>query len=260
MANVNFKTWLERTDIFGFERDVNTPNPRTKENELPLKRFDLDTLTEFLKNMRLPGKLASCSFPNEVIWGENVGAVRVKIGPTLQLQIDKCCTDLQGNQIWVTKKFYQINRAGYGGFEKNVGQEIFEEVERIDKEGVDSPSSEYRELPNLAAGIANGLRRMARDIFIFEGIRKVNETNYIIRFGVRGQGVEARDHQRVIENLTDISFDRRTGKIKIFNHSVKTNVGGHFWKLLPADQNWNFMPSQPRDEIVEVISTNLKWY
>ena len=258
MKNSNFKLWLER-DIFGFDQDIKSTNT-PKQDEKPLKRFDIEILTNFLETMNLPGKLPKVKYVNEIIWGENVGAVRVKIGPTLQLQIDKCCTDLQGSAIWTTKKFYQINRAGYGGYEKNVGMEVFEEVKRIDAEGIDSPSQEYSELPNLAVRIANGLKRLARDIFIYEGIRKVNETNYIVRFGVRGQGVEARDHQRVIENLTDISFDRKSGKIKIINHSVKTNVGGHFWKILPADQNWYFMPSQSKDEIVEVIGNNLKWY
>ena len=259
MENMNFKTWVERTDIFGFEKDLDRP-PEAKEKETPLKRFNIEEMTDFFMEMPLSAKNPHLKYANEVIWGENVGAIRVKVGPTLQLMIDKLCTDLQGSPIWVTKKFYQINRAGYGGYERNVAQEVFGEVERIDKEEVDAPKQEYRELANLTVGIANNLKRLAKDIFVFDGIRKVNENNYIVKFGLRGQGVEARDHQRVIENLTDISFDRNTGKIKVINHSIKTKVGGHFWKLTPADQIWNFMPTQPREEIIEVISTNLKWY
>jgi hypothetical protein len=259
MRNVKFKNWLESTDIFGFDKEIRK-SEFTQEKDTPIKRFDLEEMTNYLAEMPLSTRQPYVKFLGEIIWGENVGAVRVKMGTTLQVNIDKLCSDLQGNPTWVTKKFFQINRAGYGGYERNVAQEIFDEIERIDQEQLEAPQKEYRELPNLVVGIANNLRRLAKDIFIFEGIRKVNDENYIIKFGVRGQGVEARDHQKVIENLTDISFDKKTGKIKVFNHNIKTDVGRFDWKLHPVDQKWYFMPTQPREEIIETISTFMKWY
>ena len=77
---------------------------------------------------------------------------------------------------------------------------------------------------------------------------------------IRASGLESRDHMRVIENLTDISFNEKTGKIRIMNSCVKTKVGGHQWKLTPNDIDMYFMPTQNKDEIVESISTYLKWY
>ena len=257
----NFTTWLESKDIFGFEKNLIKKQQQEKiVKETPVDTFSVDKMLSSLAEMSLPGKNPIMKFTNQVQWGETVGAVRVRMGTTLQLGIDKLSKDLEGNPTWVTKKFYQINRSGYGGYEEAVAQEVFGEVQKVDKKPVDAPKNEYRELPGLVVGIASQLRRLAKDIFIFEGIRRINDKNFIIKLGVRGAGVEARDHQRVIENLTDISFNDKTGKIRIMNSCVKTKVGGHFWKLMPNDQDWYFMPTQNKDEIIEVISTNLKWY
>lgn len=255
----SFKQFIESKDIFGFDKDIQQEK-KPEYNDYPIRRFNIEEMMEYLAGCKLPGKNPQIHQVNEIRWGDQIGAVRVKIGTTLQVEVDKLCSDLKGNPTWVTKKFYQINRAGYGTFEKNVAEELFGEVERIDKEEIDAPKKEYAELPNLVVGISNKLRTTAKEIFVYEGIRKVNDNNYIIKFGVRGHGVEARDHQRVIENLTDISFNKKTGKIRVINSNVKTNVGGHNWKLTPADQDWSFMPTQTKDEIIEVISTNMKWY
>jgi len=257
----NFTTWLESKDIFGFEKDFQKKEQDKKTiKETPVEVFSVEKMMNYLLEMKLPGKNPSMRFTNQIQWGENVGAVRVKMGTTLQMHIDKLSTDLEGNPTWVTKKFYQINRGGYGGYEKSVGQELFGEIQKIDKKQLDAPKNEYKELPNLVIGIASQLRRLAHDIFVFEGIKRVNDKNFIIKLGLRGGGVEARDHQKVLQNLTDVSFNEKTGKIRVMNYCVKSKVGKDEWNLFPADQDWYFMPTQDKNEIVDVVNTNLKWY
>ena len=255
----NFKQFIENKDIFGFDRKITQQQERIYDNT-PIKRFNIEEMMGYLEGCKLPGKNPHIHQVDEIRWGDKVGAVRVKIGTTLQVEVDKLCSDLQGSPSWVTKKFYQINRAGYGTYEKNVAEEIFSEVEKIDKEEIDAPKKEYTELPNLVVGISNKLRTTAKDIFIFEGIRKVNDNNYIIKFGVRAHGVGARDNQRVIENLTDISFNKKTGKIRVINRNIKTPMQGYAWAIFPSDFDLNFMPTQNKDEIIESIITYMKYY
>jgi hypothetical protein len=258
----NFTTWLEnKVDIFGFEKDIQRKEQQKRNvKETPVESFNVESMMDYLLEMKLPGKNPSMRFTNQIQWGENVGAVKVKMGTTLQLMIEKLSTDLEGNPTWVTKKFYQINRSGYGGFEHRVAIEVFGEVEKIDKILLDSPKNEYKDLPGLVIGIASQLRRSANDIFIFDGIKRINDKNFIIKMNIRASGLEARDHQKVIENLTDISFSEKTGKIRIMNSCVKSKTGGSQWKLTPNDIDMYFMPTQNKDEIVESISTYLKWY
>jgi hypothetical protein len=259
MMDLNFKTWLEYKDIFGFEKEREVTTEKIIKED-PLKVFSIEKLMQSLAYRDLNGKSSYLKFIGEVIWGEHVGAVRVKIGPSYYATVDKLCKDLEGNAIWVTKRFYQINRAGFGGYEEHVAEKIYEDAKLVDATPLDRPISEYNDLQKLVISIAEKIKRVGKNIFIFDGITRVNPNNYIIRLGLTGHGVEARDHQRVIENLTDVSFDDKTGKIRIINTSVKSKVGGHFWKLWPADRDWNFLPSQPTDEIIDAVATTIRWY
>ena len=262
MKDLNFKLWLETdlNDLFGFERDKE-PAPKNRvEEEKPIHNFDIDELTGLLKDRHLPGKKAKIKYVNEIHWGDRPGAIKLEISPTLALEVAKMGVDLQGNKVWLTKKYYQINRDGYGGFEENVADEVFNLIKYVDNQPLESPKSQYPELENLVVGMANKFRRVAHDIFIFEGVTKINDTNYIIKLGVRGHGIQAPDQQRVEENLTDISFDPQSGKIRVLNTNVESSLGGHKWEIMPSDNDFYFFPSQSRDEIIEAMSVGMKWY
>jgi len=263
MKDLNFKLWIETdlNDLFGFERDKEqTSMQRQGEGENPIHNFDIDELARLLKDRNLPGKKASIKFVNEIHWGDRAGAIKVEISPTLGLEIAKLGVDLQGNKVWVTKKYFQINRDGYGGFEEKVSDDIFELIKFIDNQPLESPKPQYPELESLVVGMANKFRRVAHDIFIFEGVTKINDTNYIIKLGIRGHGIEAPDQRRVEENLTDISFDPKSGKIRVINTNVESSIGEHKWEIMPSDNDFYFFPSQSRDEIIEAMSVCMKWY
>jgi hypothetical protein len=78
---------------------------------------------------------------------------------------------------------------------------------------------------------------------------------------LRGQGVQKRDQKRVLENITQVSFDQNKGKIRVINTSVDNKVGrDNNWRLQPSDINVEFFPTQSRDEIAEAVATWIKWY
>jgi len=260
---MEFKTWFEGVDIFGFEKDINKDNKK-EESDTPVNRFDLEKMMEHLYELKLPGKRAHLQFMDQIQWGEGVGAIRIWTGTGLQMGIERLGISLEHKPVWAMKKFFQINRAGYGGHEEKVAQELFEFVELIDKQPLDSPKKEgfdEQMLENLVVNMANKMRRTAKDIFIFEGIKKISDSNYIIKMELRGHGVETQDQQRVLENLTDISYDHKTGVIRLINTNIENHCGRSVdWGIMPSDMDWNFFPTQTGDEIAEAIATNMKWY
>lgn len=267
MKKLDFKNWmcLESLADFGFNND-NEPTQEEKDQKAigdskPIDTFDIEFMMEYLSNQVIGGKKGKMPFVNEVHWGEGAGSLRVWSGTSLCINIDRMGHDLTGCPKWGTKKYFQINRSGYGGHEPAVAQEIVEQLKLLDQKPLDSPSSNYQELESLVSAISEQLRQSSRNIFLYEGVKKKNDNEYIIRFGVRGHGIEAQDQQKVEENHTTVTYDKKTGMIRLINTNIESAVGGGSkWEIMPSDTDWYFFPTQPKNEIVEAIATAMRWY
>ena len=261
--NMDFRNWLTEYADYGFEEKEsrNEKIDSSIDREIPIHRFDIEEMSTYLVMRQLGPHKPNARFVNEIVWGEEVGAMRVRINTDIGVMIDKKGVDLGGNIRWITKRSFQVNREGYGGYEDVVAGEIFEHVEEVYYQPNDVASSEFKGLERLVVGMAGKLERVAKDIFIFENITKVDDNRYIISFGVRGQGIEAPDHRRIEKNITEIIYSPKSGTIRVFNTNLESDVGGaHSWTIMPTNQDFYFFPSQDRDEIMEVISTPLKYY
>ena len=262
MLEFSFRRWLlnEKRDIFGFDKDI-APTLYDPLKDEPLKPFNIEEAMEYLARFPLGAKSPKFKFINEVWWGDGPGALRVTMNTRLNVIIERQGIDLQGQPRWFAVRVFQIDRSGYGGNEIKVANEIIEQIKYLDQQSQPSPSESYEDLENLVVAMAGIIRRTARPIFIFEGIRKVDETNYIIRLGLRGHGVEAPHQRRVLENQTHIIFSKETGIIRVFNHNIEADVGGsQSWRLMEADTDWYFAPNQSRDEIIETMANTMHWY
>jgi hypothetical protein len=259
----NFKTWVETTDIFGFDAK-RAGDEITTDDMLgrPINKFDIELMFEIISRKRIGLNESYSRFVSEVIWGHGEGAVKLECDPGLTFYIRKMGHDRVGNPIWATKRMFQLNRLGFGGLEDAVSQELYEYVAKVyESEPVNPTEYNERDLENLVIHISNKLKRTARDIFVYEGIRRVDPFNYLIKMGLRGHGVEAPDHQRIEENLTQVSYDVETGVIRITNYNVASPVGGpHSWHIHPSDQNLYFFPNQDREEISECLAVHFKYY
>lgn len=261
---MKFKNWLNENklwgfkDIFGFEKEFfPTVEPR---KDLPVQGFDVTRTIKELARHSLGFKLPEIRFHNEVHWGRGPGAIRVMIESKLDFVIDKLVTGLDGVPVWITKKVYQINQSGYGGNEEAVAEEAIDIVKEVDHSPSDSPSKDWDGLERLTSTMASTLRRVAHDIFIFDGIRQVNNDHFIIRMAVRGQGVQAPGQARVEENQTSLSYNHDTGFLRISNYNIESRLGEHKWELTPTDANWYYAPTQPTSEIVQTMANNIAWY
>lgn len=246
--------------MFGFQKKAD-PSSEQKEPENPIDQFNIEALHDFLVERSLGQIRPRSRYVNEVVWGEQPGAIRYWIGPTYFTAVERLGTDLEGNRLWYTKKAFQINRGGYGGYERIVAQEMFEQLEEVYHENPDSPSSEYKDLKRLVMVMADKLRKSCRPIFMLNKIVEHSENRYLICFNVRGQGVEAPGHQRVEQLTVDMNYYPKAGYLRGLVYSIESPTGGaHEWAVTASQIDLNFMPSQSQDEIIEPIAMSLRYY
>ena len=259
---MKFKAWLideaAFKDIFGFEKDMfqDVEPQKTK----PVRAFNIERIMTELARHTIGCKLPESKFSNIVQWGRFPGALRVIIESKLDVVIDRLALDLTGKPSWITKRVYQLNQGGDGGSEDAIAEEVLNFVLEVNEQTPDSPKARWDGLEKLVSSMAGTLRRVSAEIFIFEGVRQVNEDHYIIRMAVRGQGVQAPGQARVEENHTSVSYSKETGLIRICNFNVESPLGEHKWQLTPVDANWFYAPTQQTGEISQTIANNLRWY
>lgn len=262
MKLLRFKTYFEATDIFGFE-PKRTDSPAADDMLLnkPIKQFDIELMMDLLSKKQVGIFEAHMPFLHEIRWGTQPGAIKLEIDTGYTFYIKKLGIDRQGSPRWLTKRMFQLNRQGYGGTEDIVAQEIFEHIEKYATENIETPSATYQELDSLVSEIYDKIKKTGKIIFFPEGIRKLSEDAYIIKFGVRGQGLESPGHTRVEQNQTLISYDREAGTIRVTNYNIKSPVGKRVsWQIYPNDLDLYFFPSQNKNEISETVAVHMKYY
>jgi len=261
MKRLSFRKFTEATDIFGFDAKRSEEDPSEKEETKPINQFNLELMMNFLSKKSIGLHEGEVKYVNEIQWGHQPGSVKLKVDTGYTFYVKRLGVDLEGNETWATKRMFQLNRHGYGGLEDSVAQEIFEHLERYYNARLDTPDGDYEDLENLVVHISNKLKRTSKSIFLYEGIKKVDDDNYIIIFAIHGHGVEAPGHMRVEENLTNVIYSPDKGIIHIVNYNVESPVGGpHSWSLTPLDLQVSFFPSQSREEISEAVSVHFKFY
>ena len=260
MQKLNFKKFFEATDIFGFE--PNRSQEEKDDNLLthPINQFDIELMMDLLSQKRISNQEPFMKFLHEIQWGHIPGSMKLEVDTGYTFYIKRLAIDKEGNPRWLTKKMFQLNRQGYGGLEDKVAQEIFENLERYSTQNIETPVDDYKDLENLTSNIYEKLKRTSKIIFIPEGVRKLSDDAYIIKFGVRGHGLESAGQYRVEQNQTLISYDRKAGTIRLTNYNVESPVAAHTWSIGLNDLDLYFFPSQDRDEISETIAVHMKYY
>lgn len=264
MKITNFKTYFEATDIFGFDAKQAADEKDDNMLSKPIKMFDIELMMDLLGRKRIGLFESHSPFVSEIRWGSLPGAVKLEVDTGYTFYFKRLGIDRLGQNRWITKKMFQLNRAGYGGLEDAVAQEVYDHLSREFEKPVDSPLPEvndYKDLENLTVHVYSKIKRTCKNIFIPEGIKKLNDNAYILKFGIRGHGVEAPDNRRVEQNQTVLSYDTAAGTIRIFNYNIESPVGGpHSWQIMENDIDLYFFPSQDREEISECLSVHFKYY
>jgi hypothetical protein len=263
-----FKKWLilkEGKDIFGFEKE--RAAPKKVIDETPIVNIDPDVLMDTMLETNLGGLKAFSDFPDRVQWGREPGAIRMVISSlgSIKSIVRKLHTDLKGESVWICKKimpYVEVSHANKETYE-SFASDIFEQIEKANKEDLEAPLNNYTKLESLAIKIANYCRRkdIIPEIFMFRGIKQIKKNeNYLIYFEPRGQGAEAPGSARLEQFIIDMSYNPETGIIKSFGHDIQSTMKGHVWYPQPSEWEEYFSPSQSPNEITEAIGAALSAY
>lgn len=268
MAYRKFKKWLleEKKDAFGFElksqQDRRTDaKPLTNGNK-PIIQINFEQIMEFLSKYKVGTKEPSVKFVNEIHWGRDPGALRAFFNNNRNLVIDRKGINLYGEPIWITKEVYQLNPSGVGGFEEIIAAEVINRVEKVDALPLDSPKREFNEMGKLVKELSSIIMEYARPMFYYQGIKKIDDFNYIIRLGVKGGVADTNpDVSRVLENQTYVSFNRGSGTIHLSNYNIECDIGRNTaFDIQPPDMEFWFFPTQDFAEMIRPMAINMHYY
>lgn len=262
MHEFNFKKYFaEAIADFGFDRQNTDPaEGQRPEKENPIDTFNIQYMRDILQERSLGELHPRSKFVNEIQWGQGLGSIKLWVDPKTGVYINRLGTDLTGEPRWYTKKYYQINRSGYGGFEEVVAQELFDRIIEVYRQPPDSPKENFGGLKSLLIAMVERLKKEARPIFLFDKVTQLSESRFLIAFNLRGQGVQAPGQRRVEKQIVDLSYDEQNGTIRTIMYGYQSTLGEHKWEVGGPDLDLIFFPTQSRDEIIEPIATNLKFY
>jgi hypothetical protein len=276
MIDFNFRQWLE-VNIFGFEdnesfdKDASyhmAKKPLKGPQDLPIERMNVQRVIEELAKNDLGIKKGVISFFSECQWGSNPGAIRAIITPKINVKIQKLHHDMEGNKVWLMKKFFFIDDANFAGKEDVVALEIFDQVKKINDEQLEKPSKNIalEELTQALSSKMNALE--SHSLVPGHQVKKISENEYNLYYYLRGGGRTnypgSGTTKNIMEVVVSLSSQKNTGLIKGMV-TVVSNIdsgakGGGTWVLIPSDFVEYFMPSQGKKEIIEAIMTALRNY
>jgi hypothetical protein len=246
---------------YGFEkRSVLGPVGGSEDikGEKPYSQFKTEEIIHELVRQPPLGLFHPRRRPGIVEWGENVGAMKVEFSPagSSKAFVRRLIKDLQGEQTWVCKYIWPFgNQSGLQEKEMPVAHEMYEHLEKLSLELIDSAKRDYPEFDRLADKLTTAVRLNYPSYCMFPvGVKKINEDYYKIYFEFRGHGVLAPPRQTRIEQFDiDLFWDKKKGVVRCWGYNIESPTKGRKWIVSPSEWDEWFAPSQPIEEIVECV-------
>lgn len=266
MVKFNFKHYVENLrDIFGFEKEVNQAQNISKVDDLPIKTLSVHVVMDRLATNNISIGRPKSKYLSEMQWGDQPGAVRVQWTPKLNVKIQKLHHDLEGNDVWIMKKFFFVNDRDFAGKEDVVADEIFEQVKMVAEGKLESvmESGEFK-FDNIVWSLASKMRQSNYDFIDFEGVKKLNENEYDLYFwingGGQGQMFGPRGQRPALALIVKMAYSENTGLIKAIAEMVQGVDDTTNWTIQPAEFEEHYMPTQPKNEIIDSVISALRWF
>jgi len=261
---MNFKNWLLKEDIFGFEK-ISKIKVLKQPEELPITPLNIEVAVETLLKMPFKDQMPFSRFVNEIQWGNQNGAIRMVVSPlgSFKSIIRGLQTNLEGNDTWICKKIIPYHDLVQANIQNNkdLAYKLFEKIEEINQ--LESAIGDYSNLESLVVKLVHECQKpnILPEIFIFRGVKEIKHNeNYIIYFECKGQGVETPGSSRLENFQINMNYNPKTGLIRSYGHDVQSPKKGHVWYLQPSEWDEYFSPAQPIQEITNAICAALSTY
>lgn len=262
---MQFKEWLSKTpeEIFGFGTQKTIQDE--VESETPIERLSIGRMIDEL--VRLGGtqtKKPNRTWNGLIEYGSQLGAISVDVTPlgSVRAIIRKLTPDLQ-SETWICKKVIPITKMYHtpgNSKEIHLAHNIHESIAQIDKTLLDGPKAVYPEFERTVMAVAEAVRRNHPGVFIFEGVKKIDQYNYITHLSYRGHGVEAPGQTRCEQFHINTQFNKEKGLIKCWGNEITSPTKQHLWvSNTPEWSEW-FAPTQDINEIIDCVVKSLSTY
>jgi len=267
-----FNEWISKTpeQMFGFSSiEKESKKPSSLYDIEPLEPLEVSQMMNELSNMgnvgtRQPNRL----FENMIEYGNDIGKLIVEVSPfgSLKIILRRQIKNLVGEDVEVCKKIIPLtndyNHIGPNDIAKEV--EIASHMHRIlseiDKNGLETPSPNYKGLRDLTIKMAQNMRANHPKVMIYNGVIQNNENYYTIYFSFTGEGVEAPGANRVEQFNVNLSYYPQKGLIRCWGNDIVSPIKRRSWKLQPSEWDEYFAPSQEYKEIVHAITEAFSTY
>lgn len=257
----SFKSWLfnEKADVFGFDKKMEPI--KWKKLQDPADNLRVDDVLKEITKFDLGIKSGRQNWSNIVEWGYFTGAIKVESHPaSFSLVVKRKIEDLKGSVVWVTKRVVSILETKKGQ-ESEIVNGMIEECRKIDEQMVDMPSKNFTKIENLVSKITYHMRLKSQEKFIFKGVKKIKENNYITSWQMAGMGVEAPSQRRVEQFSLNTTYYPKRGLIRCWASDIGSESGENYsWRIRPSEWDLYFVPSQTVDEIVKANVVMFEMY
>lgn len=260
-----FRKFLESVeDLFGADKAPLDKNPGDHDDDdLPIRVFSISRLLERIQSRSIGFLQPAIPFNDTIQWGEYAGSVRVKISPNGNIAVERRIQDLTGEEIWITKNMFKINQEKFIGHEDTVADDIFEKAKKVYSGQLDSPTSDFKEFDGLVNRMAQRIQSN-NPLFMFNGIKKPEKNHSLICFTLRGVGVGKIVRKMkggpTPEAVVELKYNEKRGIFQTILTTYSIEGEGQSWEVDLPYFNGFFMPSQDTDEIIDCLSTLLKFY
>ena len=247
-------------DIFGYERA--SKRDETRPNSMYAKTLNTEIVMSELSRLPVHNKEPMVEWHDTIAWGSGMpGTLKLVVSPlgSLKATIRKLVVDEEGQNTWVCKKVYPLNLRE-GRTEQDWVGVFHDDLKKIAMEGQDGGAKNFPRLDRFMINLGGKIKQNAPLIFVFEGIRRSDEDNYIIYMSYRGQGVQRRDQRRCEQFNVSVGFCKTRGLLHIWGYDVSSPMRGHKWEVRPAEWNEYFTPSQGEKDIIESVINLVRTY
>lgn len=260
-----FKLFESDKDIFGFEDTRAKKEVIPVKNDKPIKHFNVEWMMDVLSRKKLNNSIsATDAFLDHVRWGNDVGAVRIRLTPNIAIYIERLVRDAQGEKHWIMKRVFKANLEEFAGREEFISKEIFDETQQIYDEDVDRTYENYRSLLALTNLMATQVRTNVPDKYSYQDTKKVNDDYYIVYLSIANTGigklVSSRRQGYYPEILVNINYKKEIGLIHIIVNPISYGIEGSGWQPdIPWLDAW-YAPTQSKREIVDTVVSAIKYF
>ena len=266
MKETNFKEWFKWAD-YGFENPElvkSRGGTAIPDDAGPINPIDGNIIMTELRKMPPLGIFhPRWTWQDVMEWGKDVGAIRIDISPLGSYKIiaRRQIKDLIGEKAWICKNVFPLNENEHDDNEIPVAHEIYEHLEKISEENLDSPKANFPDFDRLVERMRATVTRTYPSYCMFPIFtKKMDENYYKFVFEFRGGGVEAPTRGRAEQFNIDLFWDKEKGLVRCWGYDIDSEIKQHSWKPQPSEWDEYYAPTQPMDEICDTVSKMFMTY